>query len=166
MSNRHKIRYPHVRNEITRGSWGAVHAFLTWELNAEWSASLSGRFTYGERARHTPLTGSPAAHRTGLRVLDVTKLFPFREPKVSSFFQTVLKSSNWANLTSNILRLCVIKYNRNILLHSKTPSDVSSVHKLVYHISCKDYRTPVPWSREWWFTTPQEESPVKYVIHQ
>jgi len=58
------------------------------------------------------------------------------------------------------------KNNKSILLHSKTPSDVSSGLKLVYNISCKDYRITVPWNREWWFTTPKEESPVRYVIHQ
>lgn len=88
------------------------------------------------------------------------------EQKVSSVFQTVLKSLYWATLTSSILRLAVIKYNRSMLLHSKTPSDISSAHKLVYNIPCKNYRTPVPWNREWWFMSPKEESPVKYVIHQ
>jgi hypothetical protein len=65
--------YSHIRNEIPRGSWGAVHAFLTWELTAEWLASRSGRFTSGEIARHTPLIERTAGHRAGLHVLDTPK---------------------------------------------------------------------------------------------
>jgi hypothetical protein len=96
------------------------------------------------KSPHPPLTGRTADHRAGLHALDTPKcLLPFREPKVSSVFQAVLKSLYWATLTSNTLRRCH-KNNKSILLHSETPSDVSTAHKLVYNISCKDYRTSSP----------------------